>query len=266
MKRLSALFLIFLFFFASQGAYAQLKLVHDSWLNAGKWFNGNYYQKSDALYWGIGTGAIGLVMAHDSYLQSKLELRSPNLQSQLGPALEPFGNPVYLGTLGLLTHIGAELADAEELSHVSSVALQSMLTSSVMVLSLKLIFHRERPEEQFQMDPYVFRGPSLKRENLSFPSGHSVIAFSAASSISAYYGDPWYLAVPLYSIASLTAWQRVFDHKHWPSDVFAGALIGVFVGRKIAQWQKEKGGRISGIHLTSLAGSPLAFGMQLALD
>lgn len=266
MKRLIGLILIFLTLGFSNQAMAQIRLVQDSWSNAGKWFKASSYHKNDALYWGLGTGAIGLVMAHDSFLQSKLELGNSNLQSQLGPVFEPFGNPMYIGSAGLITYIGAELAGAENLSELSSVALQSMLTGSAVVLALKLAFHRERPEEQDAMNPYVFHGPSFRQGNLSFPSGHTVIAFSAASSISAYYGDPWYLAVPLYTVAGLTAWQRVFDHKHWPSDVFTGALIGVFVGRKIAKWQKEKEGRISNIQLTSMPGSRFAMGMQIALD
>lgn len=250
-------------FILNMPSNAQEQIIIDSWRNASLWFDGKAYHKDDLKYWAVGGAAMAVAFNWDLEIQSSLQISNPRLQSTLSSTLEPFGNPIYMGSAGVLGYLGGHLFENEELKTVSSIALQSMFTSGVAVMALKLAFHRVRPEEQFSLDPYVFYGPSFKRNNLSFPSGHSVIAFSAASSISEYYHNKWYVAVSLYSIASLTAWQRVFDQKHWPSDVITGALIGIFIGRKIAQWQKGNKRQVS---VQPLCGAVTGLSFQLQLD
>ncbi len=254
-----------IYFLSLTGAQAQCELISDSWANAGRWFKKDTYQQEDAWYWLAGGATISLAFYYDLPLQQGLRITSSDLQSSLSSGFEPMGNPIYMGSAGLAAYLGGCISGNEELKGVSSAALQSMLTSGLVVLSLKMAFHRVRPEEQELADPYRFYGPSLQRDRLSFPSGHSAIAFSAAASISEYYGNPWYVAVPLYSLAGLTAWQRVFDQKHWPSDVITGAVIGVFIGRKIATWQREQNPSVS-LNLALLPGGALGLGARIPIN
>lgn len=256
------LLIVFLFFFGSIKAQ---NLVKDSWENAGRWFHSDTYNESDGWYWALGLSAAGGAMIWDESIQRALSFSNPNTTSNLSPFMEPFGNPYYMGSAALALHFGALLTKDEELAGLSSTALQSMFTAGLSVMALKLLFHRIRPEEQALLDPHQFLGPSLSSANLSFPSGHSAIAFSLAASVSAYYDDPLYLALPLYTIASLTAWQRIYDQKHWPSDVIMGGLMGVFIGRKIARWQKERGGRIS-IAPCLIPNTRIGLAMRIPLD
>lgn len=240
-------------------------LIKDSWSNAGLWFKTDSYTSQDAWYWGLGLSAVGAGFVWDEQLQSALSFSDANRSSELSPFMEPFGNPYTMGSAFFLLHAGGLITKNESLKQLSSTALQSMLTAGATVMVLKLAFHRIRPEEQMLLDPYRYLGPSLSADNLSFPSGHTAIAFSLASSISALYDDRLYLALPLYGLAGLTAWQRVYDQKHWPSDVLMGGLIGVFVGRKIAKWQKERGATIS-LSPALLPNSSLGFALRLPLD
>jgi len=237
--------LISVYFIASFSAQAQVNLIKDSWNNAGKWWQSETYQKQDLWYWSIGLTALGGTFIYDSEIQEAISFSDPAAVDRWSPYMEPFGNPYYGGSVALLAYLSGELSGQSEMANLSSTALQSMLTSGITVMGLKLLFHRVRPEEQIGNDPYLFYGPSFRSDRLSFPSGHSAIAFSLASSISAYYDDPYYLAIPLYGLAGLTAWQRVYAKKHWPSDILMGGLIGVFVGRKIAHWQKDKSPRLA---------------------
>lgn len=65
-------------------------------------------------------------------------------------------------------------------------------------------------------------------DRLSFPSGHSGSAFVAAEFMAQEYGDksPIYGIVG-YTFASATAVLRVYNHKHWFSDIVAGAGFGI---------------------------------------
>ena len=61
-------------------------------------------------------------------------------------------------------------------------------------------------------------------DNNSFPSGHTLASFEAATSIFLYY-KKWGIA-PL-SFATLIGISRIFLLVHYPSDVLAGALFGI---------------------------------------
>ncbi len=63
----------------------------------------------------------------------------------------------------------------------------------------------------------------------SFPSGHTATAFAAATILHKEYGltrSPWYSAAG-YAVATGTGIMRVLNNRHWVSDVFAGAGIGI---------------------------------------
>lgn len=63
------------------------------------------------------------------------------------------------------------------------------------------------------------------RNNDSFPSGHTSVAFQGAAFIHQRYGLKY--AVTAYLGASYVAWARVESHNHFTIDVVAGAAIGV---------------------------------------
>ena len=64
-------------------------------------------------------------------------------------------------------------------------------------------------------------------------------AFSIASVFADEYDNPL-VAVSAYSVASLVAMQRIYENKHWVTDVFVGALIGTFVGKSVVHLHKKK--------------------------
>jgi hypothetical protein len=79
------------------------------------------------------------------------------------------------------------------------------------------------------------RRPSGKSQS-SFPSGHTAISFMAAEFLHQEYGHVslWY-SVAGYSMATATGFLRMYNDKHWFSDVLAGAGIGI-LSTKIAYW------------------------------
>lgn len=61
----------------------------------------------------------------------------------------------------------------------------------------------------------------------SFPSGHTANAFAAAEFLRTEYQDegPW-IAISGYTLATATGVLRVYNNRHWVSDVIAGAAFG----------------------------------------
>ena len=58
----------------------------------------------------------------------------------------------------------------------------------------------------------------------SFPSGHAAAAFAVATPIAVYHPG---LAPAVFGLASVVAASRVWLRVHHPSDVAAGALLGL---------------------------------------
>jgi hypothetical protein len=84
-----------------------------------------------------------------------------------------------------------------------------MAVTGVLTTSLKFMVGRTRP------------GGGMR----SFPSGHAATAFAAASLIDDNSGGAY--GVAAYGLAGLTGYSRIESGRHFPSDVLAGAAIGI---------------------------------------
>ncbi len=96
----------------------------------------------------------------------------------------------------------------------------SLVNAGLATVALKALFGRERPDESGGST--VFR--PLRARDASFPSGHTSAAFAVAHSLAR---DRPKDRVWLYGAAALVGVARVRARRHFASDVFAGAALGV---------------------------------------
>ena len=98
-----------------------------------------------------------------------------------------------------------------------------------------------------------FRGGDQYR---SFPSGHSLAAFAAAAAVSSETSDwwprtRWIIGPALFTGATLTGVSRMYDNKHWASDVIVGAGLGTFAGLKVVRYNNaHPGSRLEKLFLS----------------
>jgi membrane-associated phospholipid phosphatase len=77
-------------------------------------------------------------------------------------------------------------------------------------------------------------------DDLSFPSGHTAEAFAGAEFMRMEYKDvsPLY-GLAGYAMATATGMLRMYNDKHWMSDVVAGAGVGI-ASTRLAYWLYPK--------------------------
>jgi len=112
--------------------------------------------------------------------------------------------------------------------------------SSVMILgeTFKWVFGRYRPVMHFEHALYGFQWFSSQGKMHSLPSGHSFRVFSAMTALGLVL-PRW--RVLFLTLAALVAISRVVVTRHFPSDVVAGAYLGIFAALwvwRIIQGQK----------------------------
>ena len=91
-------------------------------------------------------------------------------------------------------------------------------------LFLKKVTARLRPFQVNESFPLLITAPT----DYSFPSGHTGGAFIAAT-ILLHYDKR--LGIPVLILAIMIAFSRLYLYVHYPSDVIAGAIIGILLGR-----------------------------------
>ncbi len=184
----------------------------------------------------IGGTAALTVSAYDEAISSALRGTS-----------DPFGTigEAAGGRIAVLSIVGGTVTASffsqnTRLKSTAFALAQATTVDLAIVNGLKYVTQRERPD-----------GSNTR----SFPSGHAADAFMIAEVFSHYYGWKW--GVPLYAAAGLIAVSRVEKGKHWPSDVAAGAAIGLLAGRSgILTTDRLSGSRtLSRLAITPILGA-----------
>lgn len=129
-------------------------------------------------------------------------------------------NPISIGLpIGLF--IGGKATKNSEMVWNSFEIASASIVNGVFTTALKLSVARERPFVTYPNEITKYS----KAGSHSFPSGHTSMAFSTATSISILY-PKWYIIIPAYSWACSVGYSRMYLGVHYPSDVLAGAFLG----------------------------------------
>lgn len=124
--------------------------------------------------------------------------------------------------------LGAALMGADP--PTGEMVVNASVSTALVVETLKIGFGRARPYVPGEHGR--FTGPNLSGQYHSMPSGHSANAFAIATVLAHKYPEQ---ASLLYGLALAVGLSRIQLGVHWPSDVVAGAAIGLFVGDRVVQ-------------------------------
>jgi len=140
-----------------------------------------------------------------------------------------------IGTYGAVwLALGLVLAAWRRRPLVFLLVAAADLAADAVASLLKLAIPRERP-------PHVYLHPAplvTDPHSHSFPSGHAATSFACATMLAWLYPRG---AVGFYVLAAAIAFSRVYVGVHWPTDVAAGAAVGVLVALLIARAIRMRG-------------------------
>ena len=178
----------------------------------------------------IGVAATtGLALALDRTIRDRLNDPHDKIGRHLSDLGNGFGDGVIVYSSLLAVTLGGKLLGEDGMYGVGMRALQSTLAGGGAAILLKNAIGRERPNSS-PTDPYNFHLFQFKDN--SFPSGHTTVAFALATSLARETPDLWTDA-GFFLLATLTAYARMHDDKHWASDVIFGAGVGILSARFI---------------------------------
>jgi membrane-associated phospholipid phosphatase len=152
----------------------------------------------------------------------------------------------YIG--GTMYAVG-RLSGNEKLADLGLHGTEALLTGELVGLLIKGVVGRQRPSVRPRdANNYkLFRGFGRNNEYRSFPSGHTTSAFAAAAAVTSetsrwWPKSTWIIGPALYGGAALAGVSRMYNNRHWASDVLVGAGIGTFAGLKVVRYQHSHPG------------------------
>lgn len=89
-------------------------------------------------------------------------------------------------------------------------------------MGMKNLFARTRPYDVVEVELLV-----AKLHDFSFPSGHTLVSFEAATALW-FYHRKWGIAA--FVLAALIGLSRLYLFVHYPTDVLVGAVLGIGIG------------------------------------
>lgn len=206
----------------------------------------------------VGVGILLLALA--GFHEEIAEPHLMSLDQQIQTAVHRFATPgltqvmlglTWIGSPNLLfpsTAVIAALLWWRRLHQNAVTFLTAMTGAAILIVVLKLYFHRTRPDVPWAL---------AEEHSFSFPSGHSIVAVVLYGSLVylpfQHLRHPWErVAVSVLATGLILGigLSRIYLGVHYPSDVAAGYLVGCswLTTVMLADWGVRRMDRLHGLY------------------
>ena len=175
---------------------------------------------------GVAT-AVALVL--DEPVQRFVATHRSHDADRVANAVDPLGEARYLVPTLAASTIIPYVAGNHALARSALRVGLGYAAADIAGGILRVAIARHRPDSTG--DAWRFRPLRPQGEWGSMPSAHVTHAFSIAAGIAEVSGRPWAASVA-YGLATLVAASRVYQQRHWTSDVLVGATVAVSIARE----------------------------------
>lgn len=184
------------------------------------------------------TGAVGLTYVFDGDIRSKLQANKSKGLDRATDVGNFIGNPfLHLGIAGAI-YGGGALADSTRWQETGEMLGEALILADASTFLLKEATGRARPF--VNGDKGSFRPFNFQTDYDSLPSMHTSSSFAMAS-VMAATTESVPAKLLYYSTAAFVGFSRIYQDKHWASDIVLSAAIGELCGRVVANQHAGKG-------------------------
>lgn len=206
------------------------------------------FTSHDAIGAGLFAAGTALLIPFDRRIAERLQrpdLQSNGLLSGTSTVFRDLGHPLSVFALATVVYGTGRIRRDERLTDVGLHTGEAVVAGELIGYVIKGVAGRSRPYVSADTNPTDFklgRGFRKGEDYSSFPSGHATAVFAAAAALSEEGSRWWpnqtrYVTPLAYTGATMVALSRLYNNKHWASDVFLSTAIGLFSGTKLVQYQ-----------------------------
>jgi membrane-associated phospholipid phosphatase len=173
--------------------------------------------------------ATGVTLGTDHYVMTQVVSQNPSFNQA---SIDTSNALIYslIATPVVLYGFGRLQGD-DHAREAGILTGEAVLDGVVVEQGLKLALWQERPSQDTARGRFF---QSIAGIDSSFPSAHTLIAFSAASALAAEYPSRW-AQFALYSAATGVGLTRVLGQEHFPADVLVGGAVGWLIGHNVVR-------------------------------
>jgi membrane-associated phospholipid phosphatase len=189
--------------------------------------------KARDLFWLLPLGAAtGLTLANDTDVMRKVLHDRTFNKENVNVSNYLLGSQIAIST-GLY---GVGLFNGDAHARETGILSGEALADAVIVEEpSKILFRRERPLYDDATGEFF---TSTSGTNGSFPSSHSMLAWTLASVVGSEYPSKW-VKLAVYTTASGVSLTRVLGQEHFPTDVLVGSTAGWLIGHYVFKKHHE---------------------------
>jgi membrane-associated phospholipid phosphatase len=196
------------------------------------WTSPFHKTRHNAKWWLIVGAATGALIATDRRFSQELPTTADQVAVSRG--ISRLGAVYTLAPIAGGLFLSGVLTKQSKLRDTGLLGAEALVDGLVVSEVLKAATGRLRPTEGD-------RGGHFFHGGAAFPSGHTLESFALASVIAHQYHDNKPVMVLAYGLATLVGASRLSARQHSPSDVVAGAAVGFFIGRHVAERRRGAG-------------------------
>jgi membrane-associated phospholipid phosphatase len=189
----------------------------------------------------IAAGLITGGLAGSTVFEEDLQHSIQGARGRVGDVLERvgywYGTPLATVPATLLTYGAGVAFDSDGMRDTGMMMMDVLLLVGLVQQPARMIAGRARPdlgEGHFSFKPFT-----TANDRASFISGHAWSAFGISNIVARQIDQGW-AYVTFFSLAGITGWSRLYDDKHWLSDVLAGSILGYLSSTTIWRWFEDQ--------------------------
>jgi len=213
------------YFFTDWGTYLTLPL---------------HMNGKDFIYAGSVIGGTVLISTLDKEVRNQISRRGyDSYNNDFWDIPTAYGYVQYPSIFAACLYAAGLFIRETEIRKTGRMLGQALVYSGTLTMGLRYVLGRERPFTSVTGSQYNFTWFQSSGDTQSFPSGHMVVAM-ATSTVLAEKINTWWARAILYPFAVLTGYARIYNDKHWLSDVVFAAALGYGTGRFVLNQEERR--------------------------